>query len=100
MVSDPRHSLAWFSGLLATFLVAEIKCQSRSSLKKGLVSVGGETSHYVGEGTGAGEMWGGGGKGRGWRERMRIIDAQHFLRFIPFGNPSSYGGSSELVFSL
>lgn len=29
---------------------------------------------------------------------MRIIDAQHFLLFIPFGNPSSYGGSSELVF--
>lgn len=67
MVLNPRHSLAWFFGLLAT----EIKCQSRRSLKKGLVSVGGETSHYVREGTGAGEMGGGGGEGRGQRERMR-----------------------------
>lgn len=65
MVLDPRHSLAWFSRLLATFLVAEIKCLSRSSVKKGLISVGGETSHYVGEGTGAGEM----GEGEG-RERV------------------------------
>lgn len=50
------------------------------------------------------ERWGevegkGEGREREW-ETMRIIDAQHFLLSIPFGNPGSYGRASELVFPL
>lgn len=87
-----RHSLAWFYRLLATFLIAEIKCQASSSLKnkKGFILVGGRG------GTGAG----GAGKGEREWERMRSIDAQYFLLFIQFGDPGSYSGSSELVFPL
>lgn len=90
------HPLAWFCRLLATFLIAEIKRRARSSLTKGFILVDGETSHYSREGTGARWRM---GEGDEW-ERMRITDAQHFLLFIQFEDPSSYCGSSESAFPL